>query len=48
MREYAKPEVNDYGDLQEITANNEFATFADVPQGTSIEFSGSEPPPEMS
>ena len=31
--EYTKPEIADYGDLQELTAQGGIA-FVDVPQGT--------------
>jgi hypothetical protein len=33
---YESPEVSDYGDLQELTANNSSPAFVDVPQGTPI------------
>jgi hypothetical protein len=33
---YEAPVVSDYGDLQELTANNENPVFVDVPQGTPI------------
>jgi hypothetical protein len=33
---YETPSVTDYGDLQELTANNSAPAFVDVPQGSSI------------
>jgi hypothetical protein len=48
---YEAPTVTDYGDLQEITANNAVPQFVDVPQGTPINegpIVGSDPFPEMS
>ena len=48
---YEAPTVTDYGDLEEITANNAIPQFVDVPQGTPITpgpIVGSEPFPEMS
>ena len=48
---YESPTVIDYGDLQEITANNAIPQFVDVPQGTPIDGSpivGDDPFPEAS
>jgi hypothetical protein len=48
---YETPTVIDYGDLEEITANNAIPQFVDVPQGTPITpgpIVGSDPFPEMS
>ena len=48
---YETPAVTDYGDLEEITANNAIPQFVDVPQGTPITQGptvGSDPFPEMS
>jgi hypothetical protein len=48
---YETPTVTDYGDLEEITANNAIPQFVDVPQGTPITpgpIVGSDPFPEMS
>ena len=48
---YETPVVTDYGDLEEITANNAIPQFSDVPQGTPISegpIVGSDPFPEMS
>jgi hypothetical protein len=48
---YETPTVTDYGDLEEITANNAIPQFVDVPQGTPISADpivGSDPFPEMS
>ena len=48
---YESPTVTDYGDLQEITANNAVPQFVDVPQGTPISegpIVGSDPFPQMS
>jgi hypothetical protein len=49
---YESPTVTDYGDLQEITANNAIPQFADVPQGTPVigdgPIVGDDPFPEMS
>jgi hypothetical protein len=48
---YESPAVTDYGDLQEITANNAIPQFVDVPQGTPVDGSpivGDDPFPEMS
>ncbi len=48
---YESPTVTDYGDLQEITANNAIPQFVDVPQGTPIgdgPIVGDDPFPEMS
>ena len=48
---YEPPTVTDYGDLEEITANNAIPQFVDVPQGTPITSGptiGSDPFPEMS
>jgi hypothetical protein len=50
-REYEEPAITDYGDLQEITANNAVPQFSDVPQGTPISdgpIVGSDPFPQMS
>ena len=33
---YESPCITDYGDLQEITANNAIPQFVDVPQGTPV------------
>ena len=33
---YQSPQIEDYGDLEEITANNAIPQFVDVPQGTPI------------
>jgi hypothetical protein len=35
-KSYESPQVRDYGDLTELTANNENPVFVDVPQGTPI------------
>jgi hypothetical protein len=32
--EYSKPEIQDYGDLRELTANVTTSGFTDVPPGT--------------
>jgi hypothetical protein len=48
---YEVPAVTDYGDLQEVTANNAIPAFVDVPQGTPISdgpIVGDDPFPEMS
>jgi hypothetical protein len=48
---YEAPTVVDYGDLEEITANNAIPAFVDVPQGTAISdgpIVGDEPFPQMS
>ena len=48
---YEAPTVTDYGDLEEITANNAIPQFVDVPQGTPFiagPIVGSDPFPEMS
>jgi hypothetical protein len=48
---YESPVVIDYGDLQEITANNAVPQFVDVPQGTPVgsgPIVGDDPFPEMS
>ena len=48
---YESPTVTDYGDLQEITANNAVPAFVDVPQGTPVgtdPIVGDDPFPEMS
>jgi hypothetical protein len=48
---YEQPTVTDYGDLAELTANNAFPAFVDVPQGTPVGHGpvvGSEPYPQMS
>ena len=49
---YETPTVTDYGDLQEITANNAIPQFVDVPQGTQVgdrtDTSGARSFPEMS
>ena len=48
---YEEPTITDYGDLQEITANNAVPAFVDVPQGTPISdgpIVGSDPFPTMS
>ena len=48
---YESPTVTDYGDLQEITANNAVPQFVDVPQGTPVcsgPIVGDDPFPEMS
>jgi len=37
---YEAPSVTDYGDLQELTANNGGPTLVDVPQGTTIALDG--------
>jgi hypothetical protein len=42
---YETPKVTDYGELRDLTANNEIPLFVDVPQGTQV---GSDPFPEMS
>jgi hypothetical protein len=51
-KSYETPVVKDYGDLQEITANNAIPMFVDVPQGTPINgidpVVGDDPFPEMS
>jgi len=49
--DYEGPTITDYGDLQEITANNAIPQFSDVPQGTPISdgpIVGSDPFPQMS
>ena len=33
---YESPTVTDYGNLEEITANNAIPEFVDVPQGTPV------------
>jgi hypothetical protein len=33
-KEYTKPEIADYGDLQELTANRTTSGVTDVPKGT--------------
>jgi hypothetical protein len=33
---YEVPSVTDYGDLQELTANNNVPVVTDVPQGTPV------------
>ena len=47
---YEAPKVTDYGDLQELTANNLTPAFVDVPQGTPAvgagPIVGSDPFPE--
>ena len=35
-KSYESPRVRDYGDLTELTANNEQPQFVDVPQGTPV------------
>lgn len=48
---YEAPVVTDYGDLEEITANNTIPQFVDVPQGTPLTQGpvvGSDPFPGMS
>ena len=47
---YESPTVTDYGDLQEITANNTIPQFVDVPQGTPVgpNIVGDDPFPQMS
>lgn len=48
---YESPTVTDYGDLQELTANNAIPAFVDVPQGTPVgtdPIVGDDPFPEMS
>jgi hypothetical protein len=48
---YESPTVIDYGDLQEITANNAIPQFVDVPQGTPVDGSpivGDDPFPAAS
>ena len=48
---YEAPRVTDYGDLQELTANNGVPVFVDVPQGTPVTpgpVFGSDPNPQMS
>jgi hypothetical protein len=48
---YETPRVMDYGDLQEITANNAVPQFVDVPQGTPVPGNvivGDDPNPDMS
>jgi len=48
---YETPTIADYGDLEEITANNAIPAFVDVPQGTPIgegPIVGDDPFPEMS
>jgi hypothetical protein len=50
-KKYEEPTITDYGDLQEITANNAVPQFVDVPQGTPISdgpIVGSDPFPQMS
>ena len=44
--DYEAPVITDYGDLQELTANNELPPFVDVPQGTP--FPGPGPGPQLS
>ena len=34
--EYSKPTVSDYGDLQELTAQNQFGSSTDVPLGFPV------------
>jgi hypothetical protein len=49
--EYNAPKITDYGDLQEITANNSIPQFVDVPQGTPVTdgpIVGDDPFPTMS
>lgn len=54
MREsgrYEEPTVSDHGDLAELTANNAFPQFVDVPQGTPVTpgpIVGDDPFPSMS
>jgi hypothetical protein len=46
---YEAPKVTDYGDLEELTANNNVPLFVDVPQGTPAQpgpIVGSDPFPE--
>jgi hypothetical protein len=48
---YEAPRVTDYGDLEELTANNAIPTFVDVPQGspaTPGPIVGDDPYPDMS
>ena len=48
---YEAPKVTDYGDLEELTANNNVPAFVDVPQGTPVgqgPIVGSDPYPDMS
>ena len=49
---YEAPSVTDYGDLEELTANNNIPAFVDVPQGTPATgqgpIVGSDPYPDMS
>lgn len=33
---YESPCITDYGDLRELTANNNIPQFVDVPQGTPV------------
>jgi len=51
-KSYETPIVKDYGDLQELTANNQIVAFVDVPQGTPvtnpIDVVGDEADPGMS
>jgi len=50
-RKYEAPAVTDYGDLQELTANNAIPMFVDVPQGTPATpgpIVGDDPEPGMS
>ncbi len=50
--DYESPSVTDYGDLSELTANNNIPQFVDVPQGTPVDqgpIVGSDPfPNDMS
>jgi hypothetical protein len=52
LEKYEAPVVTDYGDLQELTANNAIPQFVDVPQGTPVvgegPIVGDEPFPNMS
>jgi hypothetical protein len=34
--EYEKPEVKDYGDMQELTASQTSGSHLDVPKGTPV------------
>lgn len=45
--EFTEPEIRDYGDLRELTANVTTAGFTDVPPGTPgpVVFSPNPPPP---
>jgi hypothetical protein len=48
---YEQPTLTDYGDLAEVTANNAFPEFVDVPQGTPATpgpIVGDDPYPQMS